>query len=144
MKHLKYFENNRNKIINFCGQAEDIVNFEPEFGDYETSNVDILSALGDLANDFDMSEDDLKLAIKDLLDHNHHDAAKMVGIILDDTIKNNSKNVENKIYDLNKIKKICYEAYMSRTDEKEYRTIHRKDPKVEFEKWFEKNKNILE
>jgi hypothetical protein len=27
---------------------------------------------------------------------------------------------------------------MSRTDEKEYRIIHRKDPKVEFEKWFEK------
>lgn len=104
----------RAKIINFCGQAEDIVHFDTEeFDDYdEPSNVDILSALGDLANHFTMSEDDLKLAIKDLSDRNYHDVAKMVGIILDDTIKESQRSANAK-YILSKedIKNIVQECY---------------------------------
>lgn len=83
MRHLKYFENNRNKIINFCDRASDIINYENELGEIEPTNSDILSTLGDLANEYNMTADDLRAAMKELspIDSN------MVGIILDDTIK---------------------------------------------------------
>lgn len=36
-------------------------------------------------------------------------------------------------------KRLAYKAYMSRTDEQEFRLIHKKDPKEVFEKWWKEN-----
>ena len=38
------------------------------------------------------------------------------------------------------VKELCYKAFMSRTDEDEFRAIHHKEPRVVFEKWWLKNK----
>lgn len=43
---------------------------------------------------------------------------------------------------MDKDKELCYKAYMSRTTEEEFRSIHKKDPRAEFEKWWLKNQYL--
>lgn len=98
MRHLKpMFESNRNKIMNFCAIAEDIINYENEMGEMEPTESGILAALSDLAKKFNMSEDDLRLAIEDL----NPKEAKLVGVILDNTIKE-TERLANAKYILSK------------------------------------------
>lgn len=84
MKHLKpLFENDNNRIINFQSAVEDIINYEVELGDIEPSTEGILYAIRRSANQFNMTSDDLRLVMKNLQPHE----AKLVGIILNNTIK---------------------------------------------------------
>jgi hypothetical protein len=43
-------------------------------------------------------------------------------------------------YTENEAKKLAYKAFMARTDEAEFRAIHRKEPGEVFEIWWNKNK----
>lgn len=91
MKHLKpFFENNRsgrNKVMNYCAIVEDIINYEPEMGERESDDVDILASVRKYTKDINMTEEELKLAIEDL----NPKEAKIVSIILDEIIKENER-----------------------------------------------------
>ena len=48
--------------------------------------------------------------------------------------------MKNLNYTEEEAKKIAWEAFISRTDEKEYFFIHRREAKADFEIWWNKNK----
>jgi len=65
MKHLMRFnESNENKIDSYIRKANDILNYDEEFeqGD-EPSNVDLLSELGELSNDLEMTKGDMEKVV---------------------------------------------------------------------------------
>lgn len=47
---------------------------------------------------------------------------------------------EKKEYTIESIKELAWKAYISQTNEEEFYKIHRKDAKIEFEKWWNDNK----
>lgn len=89
MKYLKPFFENNNKIINFCDRLEYITNTDDiELGDIEPTNDDIINAIVRIIGEFDMSENDIELAMKELSKDNMDKLNTAFNIF--DT-KNNSK-----------------------------------------------------
>jgi len=94
MKHLKKFNEsiNHNKVNDFISMSNSIINYdesEYEQGD-EPSNIDILSELGDLYNDLDMTKEELELVIKS---RRVSDVAGMLKILLDEVINEQPDSV---------------------------------------------------
>lgn len=86
MKHLRRFDESvdHNKINSFIQRANSIINSSEEFeqGD-EPSRVDMLSELGDLYNDLEMTREELEMAINS---KRVSDVDGLLKIILDEVI----------------------------------------------------------
>lgn len=101
MKYLRKFNegNTSDKLIEFTKKLKEILD-----GDY--SNIDSLSEIGDLCNEFDMNSDDIsKVMLK--IDNN------LLKIIYDETLKsekedsNESKELKSKHIDIKKLESIA-------------------------------------
>lgn len=97
MKHLRKFnEGNPEmmKVFGFINKVNALLNNdEYEEGD-EPSKIDLLSEIGDLCNEFDMSADDIKKAIDSGKILNDHD--NLVKIVYDETVESEEKRKNTK------------------------------------------------
>ena len=91
MKYLRKFNESvdHNKVNLFIGKANSIINNEEfEQGD-EPSNTDLLSELGELYNDMDMTPEDLRMVVKS---NRINDDDGLIKIILDEVESEGSSN----------------------------------------------------
>ncbi len=101
MRHLKKFNEEIGnpkeiKYLDFYEKYKSIVDFnEDEYdqGD-EPSNVDLLSEIGDLCNELDMSQSDIKWVLDNYDCSFDHDS--LLQIIHDETVSNESSSVMKK------------------------------------------------
>lgn len=94
MRYLKKFNEGiggntgqDDKIVEFTNRFNWIMNGEYEQG-YEPSNTDLLSEIGDLCNELDMSSDD----IKKVIDSGVSDVNGLLKIIYDETLQDEVEN----------------------------------------------------
>ena len=94
MRYLKRFNEGidgnsgqDDKISNFIEKFNEIMGGEFSQGD-EPSNIDLLSEIGDLCNELDMSSDD----IKEVIDSGVSDINGLLKIIYDETLQDEVEN----------------------------------------------------
>ena len=89
MKHLRKFNENIDKISEFTNKFKNLVDYdedEYEQGD-EPSNVDLLSEIGELCNEFEMTSDDLQQVI----DNGDDTIDNLIQILHDETLQSEAE-----------------------------------------------------
>lgn len=98
MKHLRKFNEDIGnpemmKVFGFINKVNALLNNDEYEEGGEPSKTDLLSEIGDLCNEFDMSADDIKKAIDSGKILNDHD--NLVKIVYDETVESQGNTLQD-------------------------------------------------